>query len=123
MSVGTAIVLHVREIVLRDPRGGLWHVQVPTNRRERMRGLIGRDGLEPHHALLLLRTRSIHTFGMRFAVLVVLLDERLRVAGIKMLSPGRLLLPRAGVRHVLECAGDADLHVGDRLRQEEDGSN
>jgi len=106
--------------VLRDPRGVRWRVEVPTRRRERMRGLIGRDRLEPHHALLLLRTRSVHTFGIRFAVLAVLLDQGLSVAGIKMLSPGRLLLPRAGVRHVLECAGDADLHVGDRLRQEED---
>jgi len=105
---------------LRDPRGRRWRVQVPTNRRERIRGLIGRDGLEPHQALLLLRTRSVHTVGMRCAVLAVLLDEGLRVVGVRLLRPGRLLFPRAGVRHVLECAGDADLHVGDRLRQEED---
>jgi len=110
----------MREIVLRDPRGVRWRVEVPTLRRERMRGLIGRDRLEPHHGLLLLRSRSVHTFGIRFAVLAVLLDEGLRVAGIKTLLPGRLLLPRADVRHVLECAADADLHVGDRLRQEED---
>lgn len=84
-----------------------------------MRGLIGRNGLEPRHALLLLRTRSVHTFGMRFQVLAVLLDEGLLVAAIKMLRPGRLLLPRAGVRHVLECAAEADLRTGDRLIEEE----
>lgn len=57
---------------------------------------------------------------MRFAILVVLLDEGLKVTGIKTLRPGRLLFPRAGVRHVLECSGDADLHVGDELKQEGD---
>ncbi|MGH2528918.1 MAG: DUF192 domain-containing protein [Actinomycetota bacterium] len=97
-----------------------WKVEVPTLRRERMRGLIGRDRLEPHHGPLLLRSRSVHTFGIRLAVLAVLLDGGLRVAGIKTLRLGQLLLPRAGVRHVLECAADADLHVGDRLRLEED---
>ena len=92
---------------------------MPAGRRERMRGLIGRDRLEPHRGLLLLRTRSVHTLGMRFAVVAVLLDEGLRVAGVRLLRPGRLLLPRAGVRHVLECPADADLRMGDRLTEED----
>jgi len=65
----------VRDIVLRDPRGGWWRVEVPTRRRERIRGLIDRDRLEPGRALLLPHTRSIHTFAMRFTISVALLDQ------------------------------------------------
>ena len=80
-----------------------------------MRGLRGRPELPRHEALLLERTRSIHTFGMVFAISAVLLDGDLRVLAVKRMPPRRLLLPRPGVRHVLECGVDADLRRGDRL--------
>jgi uncharacterized membrane protein (UPF0127 family) len=106
----------VRDIVLRDPRGGWWWVEVPTRLHERMRGLRGRDRMEPEHAFLLPRTRSIHTFGMNFPLLVALLDEQLRVVTIRTVGPGRIVLPRRGLRHVLECGPGADLRPGDVLR-------
>ena len=80
-----------------------------------MRGLRGRPELLLHEALFLERTRSVHTFGMRFAISAVLLDRDLRVVQVKRLPPRRLLLPRRGVHHVLECAVDVDLSPGDRL--------
>jgi hypothetical protein len=91
-------------------------VDVPTSRGERMRGLLGRDGLAPGRALLLERTRSVHTLGMRFEISVALLDRDLRVLAIHRLPPRRLLLPRRRVRHVLEYHSDVDLRVGDLLR-------
>jgi uncharacterized membrane protein (UPF0127 family) len=66
---------------------------------ERMRGLIGR---RDERGLLLRRTRSVHTFGMRRTIDVVLLDGDLVVVDVVRLRPRRILLPRRGVRHVLE---------------------
>jgi uncharacterized membrane protein (UPF0127 family) len=106
----------VRGIILRDPRDGWWLVQVPTRLRERMRGLRGRDRLEPSRAFLIPRTRSIHTFGMRFPITVALLDARLRVVVVLTVVPARIVMPRPGVRHVLECGLGADLRPHDVLR-------
>jgi uncharacterized protein len=82
-----------------------------------MRGLLGRSRLAPDRALLLERTRSIHTFGMRFPIAAARLDRDLIVRSVRPVRPGRLLLPGLGIRHVLECASDVDLRPGDRLRK------
>jgi len=42
----------------------------------RLRGLIGRASLADGEGLFLVGTKSIHTFGMRFAIDVVFLDQR-----------------------------------------------
>jgi len=105
----------MREIQLLDPRGGRLSVDVATGRRERMRGLIGREPLDPGRALLFPRTRSVHSFGMVTEVEAVLLDEGFHVVAVRRLRPGRLLLPRPRVRHVLECAVGLDLRPGDVL--------
>jgi hypothetical protein len=81
-----------------------------------MRGLLGRRSLGEREALLLERTRSIHTFGMRFPIAVVLLDRSSEVLAVRRVGTSRLVLPRPGVRHVLECAPDTDIRAGDRLR-------
>jgi len=90
-------------------------LEVPTTRRERMLGLRGRDGLAPHRALVL-RTRSVHTFGMRFAILAVSLDGDGIVRHVNRMSPGRVLLPRWKVRYVLECGVAAPFRTGDVVR-------
>jgi len=115
MSVGTATVTLVRDIVLRDPRGGRWRVEVPTGLRERIRGLTGRNRMDPGRAFLLPWARSIHTFGMRFAISVALLDARFRVIAVRTIGPRRIVLPRRGVRHILEYGAGADLRLGDVL--------
>jgi uncharacterized membrane protein (UPF0127 family) len=63
-----------------------------------------------------LKTNSVHTFGMRFPIDVVLLDRRQRVIAVRRMPPGKLLLPRPRVRFVLECAAGCGLERGDRLR-------
>ena len=103
-------------IELVDPRGGRWRVEVPRSHRERVRGLRGRMTLAPGHAMLFHRCRSVHTFGMTVRIAAVTLDEDLRVIGVRRMAPRRLLRPRRGVRHILECPVDADLRPGDRLR-------
>jgi uncharacterized protein len=101
---------------LLGPRGLVLRVMVPQTRRERIRGLRGRPMLAVDQAMLLERTRSIHTFGMRFPIAAVRLDRDLIVRSVRPVKPGRLLLPRLRIRHVLECAQDVDLRPGDRLR-------
>ena len=98
-----------------EPRGSRLAVEIPQTRRERMRGLLGREGLGSGRALLLERTRSVHTLGMRFPLTVALLDRDLRVVRVRTVPPGRVVLPHRRGRHVLELAAGADLRVGDRL--------
>jgi uncharacterized membrane protein (UPF0127 family) len=110
----------VRRVVLVDPRGVRWVVDTPESRRERLRGLIGTPSLERGHAMLLERCRSVHTFGMRFPIDVVLLDRAYRVVAVRRVPPGRATIPRLGVRHVLECPEGSGLRVGDRLTLDPD---
>ena len=72
-----------------------------------MRGLRGLPGLKPNEGLLLERCRSVHTFGMRFAIDAVVFDRRGRVVEIVRMVPRRLLRPRRRGRHVLEVAAGA----------------
>ena len=106
----------MRRIDLVAPRGAILRAQVPETRRERIQGLRGRSNLAADAALFLQRARSIHTFGVRFPISAALLDRGLVVRSVRRMPPNRLLLPRSGVRHVLECAEGADLRRGDRLR-------
>jgi uncharacterized protein len=50
-------------------------VHVAATRRARRRGLARMTPLPPGHALLLTPCRSIHTFGMRFALDLTWLDR------------------------------------------------
>ncbi len=85
-------------------------------RGERLRGLLFRPPLTPGEALLLPRARSVHAVGMHTPITVVWLDAGLRVLEVRLLQPGRLVLPRRRARHVLEGAPGVELHPGDLLR-------
>jgi uncharacterized protein len=85
----------------------------------RMRGLLGRDGLEQGEGLLLRPASSIHTFFMRFPIDAVFLDKSLVVVGIEnAIDPWRTAKQR-GAKSVLELpAGESSrrgLAVGDQL--------
>ena len=105
----------MREVRIVGPRGLRLDALIPETHRERARGLIGRANLATDEALLLEHTRSIHTFGMRFTISVFLLDDELVVRAVRSIPPNRLLLPRPGVRHILECAKCADVRLHDRV--------
>ena len=97
-----------------DPLGRRWQVRTPSRRRERVRGLLGWQYLDPTEGLLL-RARSIHTVGMRRSIDAVVLDAQLRVIDVILLRPGRVLLPRRRVRYVMETRPGSGLRPGDRL--------
>jgi uncharacterized membrane protein (UPF0127 family) len=78
-----------------------------TTVRARLLGLAGLRSLAPGHALWLPRTRSVHTFGMRFALDLVWLDGVGNVVRIdRAVPPGRVRSCRAA-RSVLEVAATA----------------
>jgi len=99
-----------------EPRGQRLLAEIPTGRWERVRGLLGRDDLPSGRGLLLEHARSVHTIGMRRPIRVALLDRRLTVLSVLLVPPGRLVLPRRRVRHVLECSVRTVLIPGDALR-------
>lgn len=85
----------------------------------RLRGLLGRRGLEPGHGLLLRPTNSVHTVFMRFPIDVVFLDADLHVLKVRSdLRPWRAAASRKA-RAVLEvAAGEAErrgITPGERL--------
>lgn len=88
-------------------RGGdvLASAEVAESWSDRSRGLLGRESFDG--ALLLLRTRAVHSAGMRFALDVAFLDAELVVASVTRLRPWSMALPRRGCAHVLEARAGA----------------
>jgi hypothetical protein len=84
---------------------------------DRTRGLIGQKSYDG--AMLLPRTRSVHSFGLRFAVDVAFLDKEMHVVAMVRLKKWRITMPRLHASQALEVrAGSFDrwgLGLGDRL--------
>jgi uncharacterized membrane protein (UPF0127 family) len=93
----------------RRPLPGGMALLVAAGRRARRRGLAHLDALPADHALLLEHCRSVHTFGMRFALDLLWLD-----AGGALVRHDRAVGPRRlrsclAARAVIETvAGDGD---------------
>ena len=78
-------------------------VDVAATRAARAVGLLARTGLEPGEALWIVPSRGVHTWGMRFAIDVLALDEEGNVIDcVSNLRPWRVRLPRRGTAGVLE---------------------
>ena len=102
------------------------NVAVADTRATRAVGLLTRDGLNPGEALWIVPSRGVHTWGMRFAIDVVALDEAGTVIDcVPNMGPWRLRLPRRGTAGVLELpAGTlaaSGTHVGHRVLLEMSG--
>lgn len=71
---------------------------------ERMRGLLGRDGLPEGEGMLIMRCNAIHTLFMRFSIDAIFLDGEFRpVKRVDGIRPGRLWVWGGWrARHVLE---------------------
>lgn len=96
-------------------------VEVADGFWTRLRGLLGRSGLESGEGLLLTPCRGVHMMGMRFPLDVVLLDGDGRVAGLyPELAPGKRTRLHREARHALEVpAGTIErtgTREGDELR-------
>ncbi|WP_405950303.1 DUF192 domain-containing protein [Streptomyces prunicolor] len=76
-------------------------LELATSYRARTKGLLGRDAIDG--AMLLSPASSVHTFRMRFPIDVAYLDRDLKVVAVHTMKRGRLGLPRARARHVLEA--------------------
>lgn len=75
---------------------------VAAMRQQRRRGLLGLDGFEG--AMWFPKTRSIHTFGMKFSIDVAFVGRHRRVLRVlNNLSPNRLPLPCFGAQAVFEA--------------------
>ena len=83
-------------------------LEVADSRRDRARGLLGREGFDG--ALLLERTRSVHSLGMRFPIDVAFCDDDLLVLKTLRLRPHRATLPVWRARRVLEAEAGSFAH-------------
>ncbi len=91
--------------------------EIAASPGHRSKGLLGRDGIEG--AMLLRPARSIHTFGMRFAIDAAFVDSDMKVCRIVTMVPNRLGRVVWSARSVLEAEAGAfskwDLRVGDAI--------
>ena len=111
----------LQTVTLRRPDGNVAceRCQVTDRMRPRMRGLLGRRGLERGEGMLLRPASSIQTFFMRFPIDAVFLDRDLVVIGtVEHIGPWATA-SRPGARAVLElAAGTCErlrVKKGDRL--------
>jgi uncharacterized protein len=87
-------------------------------RRSRGLGLARLDALPADEALLIPRCRSVHTFGMRFALDLIWLDRAGAVVRVDRDVPPRRLRSCRRARAVVECAaGRADAFLAAGLEQ------
>lgn len=93
-------------------------VEVAATRKDRRKGLLGRDGIDG--ALLLPSARmGVHTLGLRFPLDVAFCTSDMVVRRIVCARPGRLTRPSFTAPCVLEAEAGAferwKLQVGDHL--------
>ena len=86
----------------------------------RMRGLLGRSGLEPGAGLLIIPSQAVHTIAMRFPIDVVFVDRNWRVVHLRpAMVPNRLTAVHWRAQSVIELpAGviaQTETAVGDQL--------
>ena len=78
-------------------------VEVASTRATRAVGLLSRSGLDPGEGLWIVPSRGVHTWGMRFTIDVLALDEAGMVIDcVSNLRHWRVRLPRRGTAGVLE---------------------
>jgi uncharacterized membrane protein (UPF0127 family) len=79
------------------------NVAVASTRAARAVGLLSRSGLDPGEALWIVPSRGVHTWGMRFTIDILALDDHgVVVDQVSRLKPWRIRLPRRGTAGVLE---------------------
>lgn len=94
------------------------HILFAETTPERMKGLLGRNGLDRNTAMLIRPCRSIHMWFMHFPIDAAFLDAELRVLRIsRNLKPWQLAFAPGKTCSVLEtAAGVLDpVQVGDSL--------
>ena len=78
-------------------------VAVAATRATRRTGLLNHTSLPVGEGLWIVPSRGVHTFGMKFTIDVLALDDRGRVIDmVPDMKPRRIRLPRRGTAGVLE---------------------
>ena len=78
---------------VRKTDGPAIRARILTGFFERMRGLLGRDGLPEGEVYVFPRCNAVHTVGMRFAIDIVFLDADGNVLSIRPnVPPGRWMV-------------------------------
>ena len=95
-------------------------VEIAAGFAARLRGLLGRNALEPGQGLWLEPCSSIHMFFMRFAIDALFVDEqRVVVRCVQSLRPWRIAVGGLRARAVLELPTGtiprSETRVGDAL--------
>jgi uncharacterized membrane protein (UPF0127 family) len=94
-------------------------VEVAGGLLERMRGLLGRDGLDANRALWLEPCNAVHTFGMRFPIDVVFIDRRGCALSVhRNVGRGRVLVcwrARTALEMRAHAVETSQIEAGDRL--------
>lgn len=106
------------------PRGVVArNVILATSRRDRRRGVLGRDPLEPDEALVIRPCRQVHTFGVPYVLDAVFCDRRLRVLHVDTLAPESMSRRAWRARCCVELLGnraaECGIVPGSQLRIEE----
>ena len=95
------------------------YVELAVTRAARRRGLLGRDSLEPGHAMLIAPCSSIHTWFMRFPIDVIFVARDGRVVKTRAAMPPWRLAAAPRSYAVVELASGAiakaNVTIGDRL--------
>jgi uncharacterized membrane protein (UPF0127 family) len=97
------------------------HILFAETTSERMKGLLGRSGLDRNTAMLIRPCRSIHMWFMRFPIDAAFLDAELRVLKIsRNLKPWQLAFAPLQTHSVLETAAGVlnNVQPGDLLQQD-----
>jgi uncharacterized protein len=98
-------------------------LEVAGTRRDRSRGLLGRDGIDG--AILLRPCRSVHTVGMRFGLDVAYCDAQMRVLRVVHMPRWRVGMPVPRARCAIEAEAGTfarwNLRPGDQLEIKGDG--
>jgi uncharacterized membrane protein (UPF0127 family) len=87
----------------------------------RLRGLLARPRLRPGEGIVITPSHGVHTYGMRYAIDVVLTDREGRVTGLYPgLEPGRHTRLHREAAHAVELAAGTIVasrtRCGDRIR-------
>jgi uncharacterized membrane protein (UPF0127 family) len=94
-------------------------VDMALTRRERRRGLLGRDSLAQDAALFIKPCVAVHTVGMGFSIDVAFVDAQGRIVRlVHSLRPWRLAAWLGGCAVIELAAGrlkEFNVNVGDRL--------
>lgn len=96
-----------------DNRVLLGNCRIARDFFSRFMGLMGRTSLSDDEAIVFPKCDSIHTFFMRIPIDVVMLDRDGKVVGIdEAMKPWRMMLPRRGVKHIVEMKAFRSRELG-----------